>query len=297
MKVLLTGASGLLGRAMVVRAPSDVHVVGTWRTTPPPDGLDARRVDLADAPATAHLLQAVRPDVVVHLAYGKDDLGRDVVDATAAVADATAAVGAGLVHMSSDVVFSGEDPPYGEPDPPSPCSAYGRAKAAAEAEVEVAVPDAAIVRTSLIVTPGGRDPRTPFVTDALRAGRPVDLYVDEVRMPVHRDDLADALWRLVARDRARQAGVWHLVGEVALSRLDLGHLVCDAVGGDPTLLRGVHSPRDDDPRPRDLRLTCARARRELDWRPRDVRSGYGRSRAVPSAARGRRDVDGHDRSA
>lgn len=275
MKVLLTGASGFLGRAMVARAPSHAQVVGTWRTTPPPDGLPAHRVDLADAPATARLLQAVVPDVVVHLAYGRGDLGREVVDATASVADAAAAVGAGLVHMSSDVVFSGEDAPYAETDPPSPQSVYGRAKAAAEAEVEVAVPDAAIVRTSLVLTPEALDPRTQFVADAVRAGRPVDLYEDEVRMPVHRDDLADALWRLVARDRGARAGVWHLVGEVALSRFDLGQLVVGAIGGDPGLLCAVPSPRDTaDPRPRDLRLTCARARRELDWRPRDVRSGY-----------------------
>lgn len=277
MKVLLTGASGFLGRAMVARAPSDVHVVGTWRTTPPPVGLDARRVDLADAPATAQAVHEVQSDVVVHLAYGRDDLGADVVDASASVADAAAAVGAGLVHMSSDVVFSGEDPPYAEHDPPSPQSAYGRAKAAAEAEVEVAVPDAAIVRTSLMLTPETLDPRTQFVADALRAGRPVDLYVDEIRMPVHRDDVADAMWRLVARDRRERAGVWHLVGDVALSRFELGQLVRDAVGGDPALLRAVPSPRDtDDPRPRDLRLTCARARRDLDWCPRDVRSGYAR---------------------
>lgn len=277
MKVLVTGASGFLGRAMVARRPSHVDVVGTWGTTAPPEGLDARQVDLADASATARVVHEVRPDVIVHLAYSRADLGRAVVDVTASVADAAAAVETGLVHLSSDVVFSGEDPPYAETDPPSPVSAYGRAKAAAEAEVEVAVPDAAIVRTSLLLTPETLDPRTQFVADALRAGRPVDLYVDEIRMPVHRDDLADAIWRLVAQDRDSRAGVWHLVGDIALSRLDLGHLVRDAVGGDAALLRSVRSPRDtDDPRPRDLRLTCARARRDLDWRPRDIRSGYAR---------------------
>lgn len=277
MKVLLTGAGGFLGRAMVARAPADARLVGTWRSTPPPDDVEAARVDLADASATARLLDAVAPDVVVHLAYDRGDLGRDVVDATASVADAAAAVGAGLLHMSSDVVFSGEDPPYAETDPPSPISAYGRAKAAAEAEVEVAVPDAAIVRTSLVLTPEHLDPRTQFVADALRSGRPVELFEDEIRMPVHRDDLADALWRLVVRDRDARGGVWHLVGDVALSRFDLGRLVLDAVGGDPALLRAVPTPQDtDDPRPRDLRLTCARARDELDWRPRDLRRSYAR---------------------
>lgn len=74
MKVLLTGATGFLGTPMLARAPSEAQVVGTWRTTPPSDGWDARRVDLADAPATAQLLHDVRTDVVVHLAYGRDDL-------------------------------------------------------------------------------------------------------------------------------------------------------------------------------------------------------------------------------
>lgn len=278
MRVLLTGASGFVGRGLAARAPSDVEVVGAWHATSPPAGLvEARQVDLADRGATFELAADVRPDVVVHLAYGRSDLGRDVVDMTASVADAAAEVGAALVHLSSDVVFSGEDPPYGEASVPSPLSSYGRAKAAAEVEAEVAVPDVAIVRTSLVLTPETLDPRTQFVADALRAGRPVDLYVDEVRMPVHRDDLADGLWRLVARDRAARAGVWHLVGDVALSRLDLGRLVRDAAGGDPALLRPVESPRDtDDPRPRDLRLTCDRARADLDWRPRDIRSGYTR---------------------
>jgi dTDP-4-dehydrorhamnose reductase len=275
VRALVTGAAGFVGRALVATAPDGVEVVGTWRTTPVVGGVPAHRVDLADAAAAARLLAAVRPDVVVHTAYATGDLGRDVVGATAAVADAVADVGAGLVHLSSDVVFSGEDPPYAETDPPSPVSAYGRAKAAAEAEVEVAVPDAAVVRTSLVLTPEQLDPRTSFVADALHAGRAVDCYEDEVRMPVHRDDLVTAVWALVQRDRAERAGAWHLVGPDALSRLDLGRLVRRAVGGDPGLVRAVPAPQDpDDPRPRDLRLTCERAVATLGWRPRPLPPMY-----------------------
>ena len=276
MRVLVTGATGFVGRALLATAPDGVEAVGTWRHTAPAAGTPAHRVDLADAEATAALVARVRPDVVVHTAYGTADLGRDVVDATAAVADATAAAGAGLVHLSSDVVFSGDDAPYAEHDPPRPVSAYGRAKAAAEAEVEAAVPRAAIVRTSLVLTPATLDPRTQFVADALRVGRPVDCYEDEVRMPVHRDDLVAGLWALVALPAARRAGPWHLVGPDPLTRLDLGRLVCRAVRGDPALVRGVPSPRDaDDPRPRDLRLTCGRAERWLDFRPRRLPPLYG----------------------
>jgi dTDP-4-dehydrorhamnose reductase len=283
VRALVTGAAGFVGSALLRAAPDGVEVAGTWRHTRPAlAGVPVHRVDLADATAAHALLDATRPDVVVHTAYGTGDLGRDVVDATANVADAAAAGGAWLVHLSSDVVFSGEDPPYHEHTPPSPVSAYGRAKAAAEAEVEVAVPDAAIVRTSLVLTPETLDPRTTFVAEAVRASRTVDGYEDEVRMPVHRDDLVEGLWRLAVRGRGSGRGVWHLVGEVALSRYDLALLVCAAVGGEPELVRPVPSPQDpDDPRPRDLRLTAERARRELDWRPRDVRDGYRRTLDTP----------------
>lgn len=294
MRVLVTGAAGFVGRAFVDAAPPGVEVVAAWHRTPPSPGVAAQRVDLTDARATAAMLAAVRPEVVVHTAYDTRDLARGVVGATAAVADAAAAVGAGLVHLSSDVVFCGEDPPYAEHDPPRPASAYGRAKAAAEAEVDVAVPDAAVVRTSLVLTPETLDPRTAFVADGLRAGRPVACYEDEIRMPVHRDDLVAGLWALVGLPRADRAGPWHLAGEVALSRYDLGLLVCAAVGGDPGLVQRTRSPRDvDDPRPRDLRLTCGRARATLGWRPRDVRSAYPvREPAVPSPVEPGDHLDG-----
>lgn len=275
MKVLVTGVGGFVGGAFAAAAPQDVEVVGTWRSTPPADGVDARRVELSDVPATAALLDEVRPDVVVHTAYGRADLGRDVVAATASVVDAAAAVGAALVHLSSDVVFDGESAPYDEAAPPRPISAYGRAKAAAEAEVDAVLPDAAVVRTSLVLTPETLDEATRWVAEAVLAGRAVDGYLDEVRMPVHRDDLVAGLWDLLAVPRPRRAGVWHLPGPTPVTRDELARLVCAAVGADPDLVRAVPSPRDgDDPRPRDLRLACGRARAAIGWAPTDVRARY-----------------------
>lgn len=275
MRVLVTGAAGFVGRALFATAPADAEVVGTWRITPAPDGVDAHRVDLADREATAALWRRVQPDLVVHTAYGTGDLGRDVVMATASVVDATAAVGAGLLHLSSDVVFDGEHAPYAEHDPPAPVSVYGRAKAAAEAEVEAVLPDAAIVRTSLVLTPETLDPRTRFVADAVARGEAVDGYADEVRMPVHRDDLVAGLWRVATLDADERRGPWHLPGPRAVTRHELALAVARHVGGDTTLVRSVPAPQDPaDPRPRDLRLTAHRAT-AIGWTPRDVVAGYG----------------------
>ena len=270
--VLVTGAAGFVGSALLAAAPAGVEVVGTWRSTPPAVPVDARRVELSDAAATAALVAEVAPEVVVHTAYGRGgDLRRDVVDATAAVVDAVAATGAALVHLSSDVVFDGESAPYDEASPPRPVSAYGRAKAAAEAEVDAVLDDAAVVRFSLVLAADGTDRSSTWVADTLRDGRPVDAHVDEVRMPVLREDLVRGLWRLLALPRADRAGTWHLPGPTALSRYDLALQVCHAVAGDPGLVRPVPTPRDvDDPRPRDLRLGDARARSVLGWNPGDV---------------------------
>ena len=94
------------------------------------------------APPCASCSRFVRPDVVIHTAYRQDgDLARQiVVDGSENVARAAAAVGARLIHLSTDVVFDGrKGAPYVEEDSPSPCTAYGRAKAEAEARVVAAL--------------------------------------------------------------------------------------------------------------------------------------------------------------
>ena len=78
MRVLVTGGAGLLGGALIRGAPEGVEVHATWRETPV-EGAEAHRVDLADAAAVDALLARLRPAIVIHTAYGKHDLDRDVL--------------------------------------------------------------------------------------------------------------------------------------------------------------------------------------------------------------------------
>jgi dTDP-4-dehydrorhamnose reductase len=239
-RILVTGATGYLGRRVAARAAAaGWSVVGTHLATEPGEqaaeqvsetaraGEQAaehagERLDIRDPAAVHDLLRRVRPDAVVHTAAGRDrNDWPSTADGAANVAVAAAQLGVRLVHVSSDAIFSGRDPEYDEDAEPDPVYRYGCAKAAAETAVRAIAPQAAVVRTSLIL--GDGNGAHELLTHALVAGELTGaLFTDEVRNPVHVDDLADALVELVG---SGYRGVLNVAGADAVSRYDLGVLV------------------------------------------------------------------------
>jgi len=127
-------------------------------------------------------------------------------------------------------VFSGRDVHYDESAPPDPVYPYGAAKAAAETAVRAIAPAAAVVRTSLII--GGRRGVHERLTHRLASGEADGvLFTDEIRTPVHVDDLADAVLELAG---SGYPGILNVAGSDAVSRYDLGVLVArrDDLRGD-----------------------------------------------------------------
>ena len=185
------------------------------------------------------------------------------------VADACAAHGAGLVHISTDAVFDGEHPPYGEDDVPEPVHPYGVAKRRVELAVLDTVPDATVVRTSLIVhlDPDQPDSATGWVVDANRDGREVTLFTDEVRTAVRLVDLTAVLVELVELDASSRRGFWHVAGPERLSRAEIGEVIAGAFDLDRSLIRHAPSSTVAGPRPRDVSLHAERVDAELSVRP------------------------------
>jgi dTDP-4-dehydrorhamnose reductase len=193
--VLITGAGGQLGRALVEEfADEDVIALDRagWDVTrPAPPGLE--------------------PGLVLHAAAWTDvDGAEDDPQGAAAVNVAgtanVAALRAPLVYFSSDYVFDGQKgAPYVESDPPNPLSAYGRSKAYGEA---AAGENAWILRSSWLFGPTGHN----FVRTMLRLGREQDevaVVDDQVGSPTYVGDLAAAVREVVQLPR----GVWHLAAE------------------------------------------------------------------------------------
>jgi dTDP-4-dehydrorhamnose reductase len=269
VRVLITGGGGLLGAELIRQAPVGLDVQATRRATPV-NGVPSHPVDLSDADAVAALFGALRPGLVIHTAYSVADAERDIWRATESVVRACQTTGAGLIYMSTDALLDGESSPCAESAKPAPVHEYGRWKARAETQVRQTLPEAAIVRTSLIVRADPPDRSSAWVVDSLRRGEPVRLFTDELRCPVAVEDLAAQLWEISALPEERRGGVWHLAGPEAVSRYALGVLLAVRAGVDPAAIVPAPSAVASGPRPRDLRLLTTRADRELRTRARPI---------------------------
>lgn len=271
MKILVTGATGMLGRAVMGRfaaeAGFDVAGLCHARTAP---GLV--RADLADAADCARVLGAVRPDVVVHTAAIRkpDEFAADVasarrlnVGATETLARwAAAAPGRFLVYISSDYVFDGTRPPYAPDAPTHAINAYGVSKLDGERVVRAAAAAQSAILRVPVLYGDVEQLRESSVTSVIeqviaraRAGAAAaPLVLDDwaVRYPTHVADVADVLAQIVAR---RLAGTFHWSGDEAMTKLDMGRVAAGLLGVDAALLRGSGAPANgSEPRPKDCHL-------------------------------------------
>ncbi len=268
VRVLITGGAGLLGTTLLRTAPAGWEVHGTQRRNPV-RGIAAHLVELSDRAAVLRLWEHLRPALVIHTAYSTE--GKlDIWEATRNVVEGCGAVGARLIHLSTDALFDGEHGPYAESAEPSPVHDYGEWKARAELLVRERMPQAAVIRTSLLTSFEPLDPRSAWVAGALRRKEPITLYVDELRCPIAPEDLAQQIWEIAALGEGEGAGVWHLAGPEALSRYALGVLIAAHQGLDLAGIAPALSSVSPAPRPRDARLLTARADAVLRTRPRPI---------------------------
>ena len=206
MKVLVTGAAGQLGRALLALAPHDASVRGASHT----------QLDIADAAAVEAALREFHPDVVINAAgfTHVDDAetqqgAAERANATgpAVLAAASRGVGAWLVQVSTDYVFDGaQSRPYSPAAPTNPLGVYGRTKLQGEQAVVRALPaHSTVVRTSWLYAADGRN----FLTTMLHhmASRPqLTVVSDQIGAPTSVAGLAPVLWAFARR---KASGVYH----------------------------------------------------------------------------------------
>jgi dTDP-4-dehydrorhamnose reductase len=243
MRVLVTGAYGMLGREVVAASRDAGHDT---------EARDLDTLDIADRGALDEALADLDPDVVVNCAGWTDVDGAEEHEAQAlhvngtapgVLASAAAAAGVRVVHVSTDYVFPGDArEPYLESSPTGPRSAYGRTKLAGERAVADANPDHVIARTAWLFGLHGKN----FVDTMLRLGAErevVRVVDDQTGCPTWAGHLAPALVTLAA---GGATGLFHAAGGGACTWFDLAREALAAVGSP---CRVEPTTTDEFPRP------------------------------------------------
>ena len=214
MKLLVTGAAGMLGRDVMLAAGNAGHEVV---------GYGHSELDIADAEATSAKIEAERPGVVINCAAWTDVDGAEEHEGEATrvngegagnVAAAAAAVGASVVYIGSDYVFDGsKGAPYVETDETAPLSAYGRGKLAGEEATRAANKRHFVVRSAWLFGSGGPN----FVETMLRLAADhgeVLVVRDQVGSPTYTWHLAYGVVRLI---EGVEFGIHHMAAAGACS--------------------------------------------------------------------------------
>lgn len=228
MRVLITGAAGMLGQDLIGATVDAGHVLVA---------LPRAELDIADHAAVESAVRDARPDVVFNCAAYTNVDGCETNLETAFavngegagnVARACAGVGAWIVHVSSDYVFDGcKREPYVESDATRPLSQYGRSKLAGEQAVAETAPNGhTIVRSSWLF--GSRGPCFPATILRLAAERDaLSVVDDQIGCPTFTGHLAQALLSLAAE---RPAGVIHVAADGQCSWYEFAQAIVEAGG-------------------------------------------------------------------
>ncbi len=263
MKILLTGATGLLGATIMEAFARTPHqAVGASHST---DRGGMTRLELTSRDSVRSTLLGRNYTHVIHCAAlrspdyclaHQDEACRVNILGTEYIAEAAREAGAKVVYISTDYVFDGTNPPYEADDPPRPINLYGRTKLAGEYAART-LSGALIVRIPALYKLDPEEPRnvlSQFV-GWLRAGETRPQDSETVRYYTLVEDIAAALVFLLEQDID---GIVQLSAEEKTSKAKFARDIATALGFDPALAPDAPPPTTGDIRPHDSHLSIAR---------------------------------------
>jgi dTDP-4-dehydrorhamnose reductase len=244
LRILVTGASGLLGLNLASEAAKSHVVFGQVnRHSIRPKSFAVLHSDLLSPGAVESLLEETQPDWVVHCAALAN---LDVCEADPALAEQLNSIlpgklaahvargGARLVHISTDAVFDGQRGDYSESDLPNPLSIYAHTKLAGERAVADCNPDALIVRVNFYGwSLSGKRSLAEFFFYNLQAGTPIMGFTDVYFCPLLANHLA---YILLAMLEKKLKGLFHVVCRQSTSKYDFGVSLARKFGLDKRLI-------------------------------------------------------------
>jgi dTDP-4-dehydrorhamnose reductase len=208
VKVLIVGAGGQVGRALVAAPPAGAELVAAGH----------QELDISNAAEVQRHVAEIGPAVIINAAaYTAVDNAEREPDAAKRVNEigplnlaraARALSGCRMLHVSTDFVFDGLSPEAYRPDARTgPLGVYGQTKLDGERHVLATLGErAVVVRTSWVYDASGRN----FVRTMLRLmneRRAVRVVADQIGTPTAAHSVAEVLWRFA--EHAECSGTFH----------------------------------------------------------------------------------------
>jgi dTDP-4-dehydrorhamnose reductase len=297
MKLLVTGASGLLGTKLCQTALRRGHrVYAAYNEHEPAYGTPVK-LDILDTKAQQNILNKKKPDAIVHAAaltdVDKCELQKKLawktnVEATENLARLNRKHDAFMVYVSTDYVFDGKKGMYTETDKPAPINYYGLTKLKGEEAVQT-LNNYCIARGSVIFGLAPATGKTNFVLwllDKLRRKEEVRIVTDRWNSPTLNISMAEMIIEAVEK---RINGTLHLAGATRLSRYELAQHVAEVFNLDSRYIKPVKAAVAQvewtAKRPKDASLNVNKAERTLAIKPLEVQEALERMKDEMPASR------------
>ncbi|PWH11816.1 MAG: hypothetical protein DDG60_16300 [Anaerolineae bacterium] len=286
MRILVTGASGLLGLNLCLGKWDRHTLVGVDRGKLHGTPFELLHTNLTAPGAIPRLIESSRPDAIIHTAANanidsceSDPEGARLLNGEipGLLAEAAANASIRFLHISTDAVFDGtKDSHYTEEDAPNPLSIYARTKLLGEQNVLSANPQAIVARVNFFGwSLSGTRSLSEFFYNKLSAGEPCNGFTDVYFCPMFVSDLAAILIRMLERGLA---GLYHAVGSEALSKYEFGRRIAHQFGFDESLIipQSVEESGLKARRSHNLRLSTHKLSTDLGIAIPDVSTGIAK---------------------
>lgn len=265
-RVLVTGASGLLGRAVVATFKRlEWTVLGTAFSR---CGNDLVRVDICDVPQVTKVIEDFKPMCIVHCAAQRfpDKVDNDVegtiklnVEATKNLAILAAKLGIVMLYISSDYVFDGTSPPYNIDSKPNPLNQYGKTKLGGEHVTLEASTDHIVLRIPVLygeVEYLGESAVTVLL-ELLFQSTTKSISDCEIRCPSHVNDIAAVCAKLMELrlKNPNVKGIFHWGGKENLTKYGMVVLMSEVFGLKMDHIIPDPNPVPGAPRPHNAQLS------------------------------------------
>merc|ERR1711962_107951 len=275
--VMITGASGLLGRALMTKFTSSEawkNVIGTAFSRCEPNLL---QVDLTDLDQIKAMIQEKRPDLLVHAAAQRfpDKMQKDPeqarklnVSASKTLAEALKDIGSKMLYISTDYVFDGKNPPYKHDSPTNPLNDYGISKLDGEKVVLEQNPDNVVLRIPILygdVEYLDESAITTLFPKLKNSSVSCEMSDYEIRRPSHVKDIASIVYYLSrmlvgknAPEKSIPFGIYQWCGSEPLTKYEMVKIMGKVFKLDHKHVKGVKEPSPGAPRPFDTTMDTSR---------------------------------------